>query len=146
MVSSNVLLRLGRMPAAALAAARAIAVLGTTAIAGRAARLAGLDNDACAEAVGALMAERLIEGERELRFVHPLVRSAVYQDLAPPVRQRWHKRGARMLDDQDVGPAEATVHLLASATVPGGGAAGRALLRPGQPGLTIEPISNHSSR
>jgi DNA-binding CsgD family transcriptional regulator len=114
-VSRNVLLRLGRMPAAALAAARAIAVLGTTATTERAARLAGLENDACAEAIGALMAERLIEGERELRFVHPLVRSAVYQDLAPPVRQHWHKRTARMLDDQDVALAEVTVHLLAAA-------------------------------
>ena len=81
-----------------LAAARAIAVLGTAATTARAARLAGLDGDTCAEAVGALMAERLIEGEQALRFVHPLVRSAVYQDLASPVRQRWHQRAARMLD------------------------------------------------
>jgi hypothetical protein len=37
------------------------------------------------------MAEGLVEGEEAPRFVHPLVRSAVYQDLAAPVRQRWHK-------------------------------------------------------
>ena len=92
-VSRSVLLQLGRMSAAALAAARAVAVLGTAATAERAGRLAGLDGDASAEAIGALMAERFIEGERALRFVHPLVRSAVYQDLAPPVRQRW--RSAR---------------------------------------------------
>lgn len=92
------LLQLGRMPAAALAAARAVAVLGTPAATARAARLASLDSDTCAEAVGALMAKRLVEGEQALRFVHPLVRSAVYQDLAPPVRQRWHLRVARMLD------------------------------------------------
>jgi hypothetical protein len=95
------LLQLGRMSPAAPAAARAVAVLGTAATAGRAARLADLDGDAAAEAIGALMAERFIEGERALRFVHPLVRSAVYQDLAPPVRQRWHKRAARMLDAED---------------------------------------------
>jgi predicted ATPase len=97
-VARGVLLQLGRMPAAVLAAARAIAVLGTAATAGRAARLAGLDGDACAEAVAALMAEGLVEGEEVPRFVHPLVRSAVYQDLAAPVRQRWHKRAARLLD------------------------------------------------
>jgi DNA-binding NarL/FixJ family response regulator len=114
-VSRSVLLQLGRMPAAALAAARAVAVLGTAATAERAGRLAGLDDDTCAEAVGALMAERFIEGERALRFVHPLVRSAVYQDLAPPVRQRWHKRAARMLDEEDAAAAEVTVHLLAAA-------------------------------
>ena len=61
------------------------------------------------------MAERFIEGERALRFVHPLVRSAIYQDMAPPLRQRWHKRAARMLDEQDAGSAEVTVHLLAAA-------------------------------
>jgi DNA-binding CsgD family transcriptional regulator len=114
-VSRSVLLQLGRMPAAALAAARAVAVLGTAATAGRAGRLAGLDSDTCAEAVAALMAERFIEGERALQFVHPLVRSAVYQDLAPPVRQRWHKRAARMLDEEDAAAAEVTVHLLAAA-------------------------------
>ena len=53
--------------------------------------LADLDDDVCAEAIGALMAERLIDGERALRFAHPLLRSAVYSDLTPPVRQRWHK-------------------------------------------------------
>ncbi len=114
-VSRSVLLQLGRMPAAALAAARAVAVLGTAATAERAGRLAGLDGDASAEAIGALMTERFIEGERALRFVHPLVRSAVYQDLAPPVRQRWHKRAARMLDEEEAASAEVTVHLLAAA-------------------------------
>jgi DNA-binding CsgD family transcriptional regulator len=114
-VARRVLLQLGRMPAAALAAARAIAVLGTAATAGRAGRLAGLDDDACAEAVGALMAEGLVEGERVPQFVHPLVRSAIYQDLAAPVRQRWHKRAARMLDEQDAAAEEVTVHLMAAA-------------------------------
>ena len=98
-VSRCVLLQLGRMPPPALAAARAVAVLGTAATRAGG-RLAGLDGDVCAEAVGALMAERLVEGEQALRFVHPLVRSAVYQELAPPLRQRWHQRAARMLDGE----------------------------------------------
>ena len=115
-VSRSVLLQLGRMPAAALAAARAVAVLGTAATTARAARLAGLDGETCAEAIGALMAERLIEGEHALRFVHPLVRSAVYEDLAPPVRQRWHQRAARMLDGEGAPQEEVTVHLLAADT------------------------------
>jgi DNA-binding CsgD family transcriptional regulator len=114
-VSRSVLLRLGRMSSASLAAARAIAVLGTAATMARAAQLSGLDGDACAEAVGALMAEQLVEGEHVLGFVHPLVRSAVYEDLARPVRQRWHARAARMLDGESAAPEEVTVHLLASA-------------------------------
>jgi DNA-binding CsgD family transcriptional regulator len=113
-VSRGVLLQLGRMQAGALAAARAVAVLGTTATAARAGRLADLDPDSCAQAIAALMAERLIEGDRALRFVHPLVRSAVYQDLAPPLRQRWHERAARMLDADGAPQEEVTVHLLAA--------------------------------
>src|SRR5262245_48988343 len=51
------------MPAAALVAARAVAVLDTAATTARASRLAGPDADAGAQAVGALMAERLLEDE-----------------------------------------------------------------------------------
>jgi len=114
-VSRHVLLRLGRMPAAVLAAARAVAVLGTSATTARAARLAELDDAACAEAIGVLMAEHLVEGDRQVRFVYPLVRSAIYQDQAPPVRQQWHKRAARLLAAEGASPAEMTAHLLASA-------------------------------
>jgi len=114
-VSRHVLLRLGRMPAPVLAAARAIAVLGTAATTARAARLAELDDAACAEAIGVLMAEHLVEGDRQLRFVYPLVRSAVYQDQASPVRQQWHKRAAQLLAAEGASPAEMTAHLLGSA-------------------------------
>jgi len=113
-VSRSVLLQLGRMPAAALVAARAVAILGTAATTARAGRLAGLDAAECAEAITALMAERLVEGERALRFVHPLVRSAVYLDFAPPLRQQWHQRAARMLHAEGAGQEEVTVHLLAA--------------------------------
>ncbi len=113
-VSRHVLLRLGRLPPAMLAAARAIAVLGTSATTARAARLAGLDGADCADAVGVLMAEQFVEGEWQLRFVHPLVRSAVYRDIAPPVRQRWHKRAAGLLAAEGADSAEVTVHLLAA--------------------------------
>ncbi len=113
-VSRSVLLQLGRMPAAALAAARAVAVLGTAATTGRAGRLAGLDPAECADAIAALMAERLIDGEHALSFVHPLVRSAVYQDLAPPLRQHWHRKAARLLDAEGAKLQEVTVHLLAA--------------------------------
>jgi DNA-binding CsgD family transcriptional regulator len=113
-VSRSVLLQLGRMPAVALPAARAVAVLGTAATMARAGQLAGLDAQACAEAIAALMAERLVEGDRVLRFVHPLVRSAIYHDFAPPLRRRWHERAARMLDAEGASHAEVTVHLLAA--------------------------------
>jgi len=124
-VSRHVLLRLGRLPPDILAAARAIAVLGTSATTGRAGQLAGLDAGPCADAVGVLMAEQLVEGERHLRFVHPLVRSAVYRDIAVPVRQQWHKRAARLLLAEGAAAAEVTVHLLASASAADPWVAGR---------------------
>jgi DNA-binding CsgD family transcriptional regulator len=113
-VSRHVLLRLGRMPTSVLAIARAIAVLGNSATTARAGRLANLADDECVASVGTLMAEQLVEGERSLRFVHPLVRSAVYEDLAPPVRQQWHKRAARLLAASGAPTPEVTVHLLAA--------------------------------
>ncbi len=124
-VSRSVLLQLGRMPAAALAAARAVAVLGTAATTARAGRLAGLDAEECAEAITTLMAERLVEGERTLRFVHPLVRSAVYLDFAPPLRQQWHQRAARMLDAEGAGQEEVTVHVGRGHAAPGRGGRSR---------------------
>ena len=112
-VSRHVLLRLGRMPAAVLGAARALAVLGNSATTARVGLLADLSGSDCADSLGVLMAEQLVEGERSLRFVHPLVRAAIYQDLAPPLRQRWHKRAAGLLDAEGAPAAEVTVHLLA---------------------------------
>jgi DNA-binding CsgD family transcriptional regulator len=115
-VSRNVLLQLGRMPAGAPAVARAVAVLGTTATVARASRLAGIHTDDCAELVAIMMAEGLIEGDRTLRFVHPLVRSVVYADLAPPLRQTWHLQAARMLTGEGAALEDITVHLLAAAS------------------------------
>jgi hypothetical protein len=97
-----------------LGSARAIAALGTSATTGRAARLAGLDEGACADAVTALMAEQLITGELSLRFTHPLVRSAIYRDLPVPLRQQRHKAAARLLAAEGVAIGELTTHLLAA--------------------------------
>lgn len=115
-VSQSVLLRLGRMSSAALAVARAVAVLGTGATPARVASLAGLDPPAVGEAVDALVAERVLEGDHVFTFVHPLVRSAVYEDLSPSTRQEWHERAARTLAGEGTTPDEITVHLLASRT------------------------------
>ena len=115
-VSRHVLLRLGRLPDGVLAAARAIAVLGTSATTARAARLAGLDDGACADAVAVLMAEQFVTGDLALRFTHPLVRSAIYQDLSAPLRQQRHKAAARLLAAEGAPVGELTTHLLAAST------------------------------
>ena len=49
------------------------------------------------------------------RFVHPVVRTAIYEDLSPAERSDLHARAARLLAELDAGPAAVGVHLLATA-------------------------------
>jgi predicted ATPase len=72
-VSRAALARLRRLPAAANALARAIAVLGDGTDVGFAARLAGLDADAASAAADALAAAWIVAPGRPLAFAHPLV-------------------------------------------------------------------------
>ena len=58
------------------------------------------------------MSDRLVEGEQTLAFVHPLVRSAVYRDMAPPIRQGLHLGAARMLAAEGCPSQDVAVHLL----------------------------------
>jgi DNA-binding CsgD family transcriptional regulator len=113
-ISQSVLLRLAQLPEPALSLARAVAVLGTEAELRSAGRLAGLEPQAAADSAAALIRARILEGEGVLRFVHPLVRSAIYEDLPAPQRSAWHRRaGAQLAADGE--PAErVATHLLAS--------------------------------
>lgn len=52
-------------------------------------------------------------GAGEIRFVHPLVRSAVYEQIAPDVRRQLHRRAAEM-----VGGDDALRHRVAAAAGP----------------------------
>jgi DNA-binding CsgD family transcriptional regulator len=113
-VSRRVLLQLGRMPPAALAIARAITVLGPAATTARVGRLAGTDPAAGLACVDALMTERLVEGQDALTFVHPLVRSAVQEDMAAPVRQHLHEQAARLLSAERQPLQDVAIHLLES--------------------------------
>jgi DNA-binding CsgD family transcriptional regulator/tetratricopeptide (TPR) repeat protein len=126
-VSRRVLLQLGRMPPAALAIARAITVLGPVATTARVGQLADSAPAASLACVEALMAERLVEGQDVLTFVHPLVRSAVQQDMAAPVRQHLHEQAARLLSAQRQPLQAVAVHLLESG--PGLGAWAVGVLR-----------------
>lgn len=113
-IAQSVLLRLARLPSAALALARSVAVLGTKAELHVAGNLATLDPDEAAAAAGALMRARILEGEDTLSFVHPLVRSSIYGDLPGPERSRLHRRAARLLAGQGAPPERVATHLLAS--------------------------------
>ncbi|MBE2318621.1 AAA family ATPase [Solirubrobacter sp. CPCC 204708] len=94
-VATVVLARIARMPAAASALARALAVLGDGASLRTAAQLAQLGEEAVPALRTLLAAEVVVEGEG-LAFVHPIVRAAVYESIAD--RSALHWRAARVLE------------------------------------------------
>ncbi|HEX8741618.1 MAG TPA: AAA family ATPase [Thermoleophilaceae bacterium] len=138
-VSRTVLLRLARLPAAATAVARAVAVLGESADVPSVAALAELDERVTADATASLARAEILRPDPPLSFVHPLVRDAIYHDLPPGERELQHASAARMLSGAGAPPEQVASHLL---TVPRRGdewvssllvEAGREALRKGAP-------------
>jgi DNA-binding CsgD family transcriptional regulator len=112
-VQRSVLARLRRLNPQARHLAQAIAALGEDTELRLAAALAALDIDTAAQAADALLAAELIAEDRPLRFVHPLVRSAIYEQLAPGVRSQTHARAAQLLTAQGAEPERVAAQLLA---------------------------------
>ncbi len=109
---SAVLGRLGRLPAEALELARAVAVLGADADLRHAAALAGLDIDRAGAAADTLLRADVLGPDRPLAFVHPLVATAVYNDLLPGDRSARHRRAAKLLLAESASPDRIATHLL----------------------------------
>jgi DNA-binding CsgD family transcriptional regulator len=105
-----VLVRLGRLGDDAGALARALAVVESGELA-PVASLAELPAPRAAAAADALVAAGIAAPGRPLQFAHPIVRAAIYGELAPAERERRHRRAAELLDD----PQRAAEHLLAVA-------------------------------
>lgn len=113
-VKRSVLMRLGRLPEPAPRLARAVAVLGDGAELREAAVLAVVDTAAAAAAADALAAAGILEPGRPLRFLHPLVRSAVHTELASAEKAAAHKQAAKLLEEQGAEPERIAIHLLAT--------------------------------
>ena len=110
-VSRTVLLRLSRLPGDAVAVARAVAVLGDGAGLPATAALAELDESTVADAVHTLVAAEILRSEPPLGFVHPLVRDAVYHELASAERELQHERAAKALMELGAAPETVAGHL-----------------------------------
>jgi len=108
-------LRLERQSADAVALARALSILGSSGRLHDAAQLAELSDPVAAAAMDELISARLLEADREPRFVHPLVRDVIYDDLPSARRAADHKRAARLLDSYGVPAERIAAHLVASA-------------------------------
>jgi DNA-binding CsgD family transcriptional regulator/RecA/RadA recombinase len=127
-LAAEILVRVGRAGASACELVRAVSVLGNSADLETAAALAGVERLAAAELADALARAEILEPAQPLlRFVHPLVRAAVYEDVPRSERARLHARAARLVAGGRDGADAAAMHLLL--TMPAGDGATVELLR-----------------
>lgn len=129
-IAAAILLRVTGVGRSAAAFVRAMAVLGESADLEMVAALAAVDGSVATALANALAAADIIEpatASQPLRFVHPLVRSAVYDDTPPGDRARLHACAARLLAGDRGDTDAAAMHLLLSD--PGGDATTVELLR-----------------
>jgi DNA-binding CsgD family transcriptional regulator len=99
-VANAVLLRLARAAPIAAGLARALSVLGDGARVGDAGRLAGLAGSDLEEAMAALVSAGVVRSGGTVRFVHPILRAAIYGDLSPAECERLHHSAARILRER----------------------------------------------
>ncbi|HEY1688969.1 MAG TPA: AAA family ATPase [Solirubrobacteraceae bacterium] len=110
----SVLDRLGRLTEQARKLAHALAVLGEAAPLRLLATLGGLDLDAAASAAEELTQAGILDQAEELRFLHPLLRAAVYESIGVRLRARMHAHAATLLSDERADPQAIAAQLLCS--------------------------------
>jgi class 3 adenylate cyclase/DNA-binding CsgD family transcriptional regulator len=111
-VARAVSLRLSRLPAEARQLAAATAVLGDGCDLRDAAALAELDADLASLAATALARADLVRvSTPAIEFVHPVVRSSIYETIEPGERARAHRRAAELLCGADAEPERVAAHL-----------------------------------
>ncbi len=113
-VGAAVVARLGRLPEASGALARSVAILGEQAELSHAAALAGLELEEARGAAESLAQATILEPGRPLRFVHPIVRTAIHEDVPEAERSNAHTRAARLLAEAGSEPDAIALQLLGS--------------------------------
>jgi DNA-binding CsgD family transcriptional regulator len=111
-VARTVLLRIGRLGAAAGALAQAVAVLGDGSEPRQVAELAGLEEGECAALSDALREAEVLRPEARLAFVHPIVGRAIEQRSPAAERADTHLRAAEMLLRDDAPKDRVARHLI----------------------------------
>jgi DNA-binding CsgD family transcriptional regulator/tetratricopeptide (TPR) repeat protein len=111
-VSRFVLHRLAALGPAATELARAVAVLGDESEPLLAGQMSGLSHDDAREAADDLVRADIFVPAERLGFVHPIVRAALYEDLAPGERQARHAAAAEALAREGASAERVTAHLL----------------------------------
>ena len=111
-VARSVALRVARLGPAAGELARAAAILGDGAQLRHAAALAGVTLAEAAEAADGLAGIGVFEPGTPLRFVHPMVRTAVHDDIPTAGRGLRHAEAARLLAADGADLDAVCAHLL----------------------------------
>jgi DNA-binding CsgD family transcriptional regulator len=113
-VARSVLRRVNRISPDALALANAVALFPAGSELADAARVAGLHTAAAASAADALIdAQVLVAGATGVEFLHPLMRSAVYDELGTFARRQGHAVAAEALKARGAPAEHVAAHLLA---------------------------------
>jgi DNA-binding CsgD family transcriptional regulator len=105
--------RLDRLAPTAARLARAVAMLEAGEL-DHAAALAGLDRAEAAAAADTLEAAGILAPGRPLAFIHPIVRTGIYEELGSAERARSHREAARLLAESHAPEEQIVEHLLAS--------------------------------
>ncbi|HEU4463026.1 MAG TPA: AAA family ATPase [Solirubrobacterales bacterium] len=113
-VAQTVVSRIERLPASAGAVARSLAILGDGPDPRLVARLAEVDPAEAASAADSLRAIAILDPGASLRFIHPLVRSAVYESVPGGERTGAHLRAAEILREAEASPEQVATQLLAA--------------------------------
>jgi DNA-binding CsgD family transcriptional regulator len=111
-IVQTVLVRLARLSDDAQRVARAVAVLGDGVSLHRAATFAEIDAERAALAADDLAAATMLAPGLPLEFVHPLVRSAVYEAIRPAQRSVAHARAALLLLADEAPLGATAAHLM----------------------------------
>ena len=117
-VSRGVATRLARLHADATGLLRAAAILGDRTELSLAAALGGLDPKAALTAASALVSADLLRHENPLEFTHPVVRTAVLEEMSADERTRAHRRAAEILLERGARLEQAATYLVR--TIPAG--------------------------
>lgn len=111
-VSQLVLDRLRRLSPDAIRVADQVALLGTHAEVRHVRVLSALTERQVLDAGDELAATGLLRAGQPLEFIHPVVRSSVYESFAAGRRAGNHGHAARLLGEDGAAPARVAMHLL----------------------------------
>jgi hypothetical protein len=104
--------RVRRLDPDALRLAQALAVLGDGCELRRAAVVARLDLAASIRLAAGLVRVEVLESTEPVRFLHPVVRSAVEASLTADALDVCHRAAARVLHDDGLPPGRVAAHLV----------------------------------